>query len=331
LQVRDRTVETRATSEGGQKKRLLNWGIRLAVSAALLVFLLRGAQLSEFAELVNRADRIQLGVGLLLVVVALIVSAYKWQWLLIAQSVRVPLPKLFTSYLVGLFFNNFLPTNIGGDVVRMYDIAQYSGKRSEAVASVIGERLLASFALALTAGLGVILSYHVSGGFAGAVLGVFAVSGAVIGLFAVEGPRRAIGSRIRLPKAIGDRLSKVSASLALSFQNRLIVAWVIVLSLAFHATVVLLNHVIFSALGVHVSLVYCFMVIPIISAIQMLPISVNGLGVREGAYIYFFSSVGLSTPEAVLASLTFWALVAIVSLAGGAIFALRPPAPSYRI
>ena len=147
-------------------------------------------------------------------------------------------------------------------------------RRVRAVAA-IGLVLLASFALALTAGLGVILSYQVSGGFAGAVLGVFAVSGAVIGLFAVEGPRRAIGSRIRLPRAIGDRLSKVSASLALSFQNRLIVALVILLSLAFHATVVLLNHVIFTALGVHVSLVYCFMVIPIISAIQMLPISVN--------------------------------------------------------
>jgi len=126
--VYERLAKTSATvegKEGSHKKRLLNWGLRLAVSAALLTFLLRGARLSEFAEVVNRADRAQLGAGLLLVVVALVVSAYKWQWLLIAQNVRVPLGKLFTSYLVGLFFNNFLPTNIGGDVVRMYDIAQY--------------------------------------------------------------------------------------------------------------------------------------------------------------------------------------------------------------
>jgi uncharacterized membrane protein YbhN (UPF0104 family) len=64
-------------------------------------------------------------------------------------------------------------------------------------------------------------------------------------------------------------------------------------------------------------------VIPIISALQMLPVSISGFGVREGAYVFFFSAYGVSSTEAIAASLAFWILVALVSLSGGAIFALR--------
>jgi hypothetical protein len=237
----------------------------------------------------------------------------------------VPLGKLFNFYMVGLFFNNFLPTKIGGDVVRVHDVARHSGRTAEAAASVIGERLLAGLALGLTAALALLASYQVSGGFSGVVIAVIIISGGIIAIFASRSLRQLAGRWIKLPNVfnIRQRLSRLSDSLYLSLKDRKMVAWVLVLSMVFQALVVLLAHVIFLALGVQVPLVYSFLFIPIISAIQMLPISVSGFGVREGAYVYFFGSVGLGATHAVTASLMFWALVALVSLWGGVLFALR--------
>ncbi len=307
------------------RKTVLSRLVRPVVSIALLLILLRGTQLSDFIALAQTASLPLLGVGLLLVFAALIVSAYKWQRLLIVQQVHVPLWRLFTSYLVGLFFNNFLPTNIGGDVVRMHDIARYSGKSAEAVASVIGERLLAAFALALTAALGLALSYQVAQGFSGVVAAIFVLTLAIIAVFAKESWRRALGHRVKLPElfSLRRRLSGVAASMSVCLSHPATVAWVLVYSIVFHVIVVLINYVIFLALGLDVPLVYCLLFIPIISAIQMVPISINGLGVREGAYTYFFGGVGLSTAEAVASSLIFWVLVALASLVGGLIFAVR--------
>lgn len=298
---------------------------RPVVSAILLIFLLQGAQLSDFTALAQKADVVYLGIGLLLVVAALVVSAYKWQLLLVVQNVQVPLWRLFSSYLVGLFFNNFLPTNIGGDLVRMHDISKYSGRGAEAVASVIGERLLAAFALALTAAAGLALSYQVANGFGGMVAAVFLLSLAIIAIFANDRLREAVGQKVKVPDifSLRKRLSGVATSMSTCLSDRTTVFWVLVYSLVFHFIVVLINYVIFLALGLNVPLVYCLLFIPIISAIQMLPVSINGLGVREGAYVYFFGWLGLSTAEAIASSLIFWALVALVSLAGGVMFALR--------
>ncbi len=327
MTVEERVLEQQgAHSAAPAKKRAgLLWIIRPIIGIGLLVFLLREAKLSEFVALVERANGAFLAIGLALVVVALVVSAYKWQLLLAAQKVHVPLMRLFTSYLVGLFFNNFLPTNIGGDVVRMHDVARYSGKTEEAIASVIGERLLAAFALALTAALGLLLSYQVSNRFGGIVAGVFAFTLAVILLLANRRWLRAVDRKLKLPDifSLRQRLKGVVFFLSVSLEDRRTVAWVLLSSMLFHLIVVLINYFIFLALGLNVSFVYALLFIPIISAIQMLPISISGFGVREGAYVYFFGGVGLSSAEAIASSLIFWALVAVVSLAGGVIFAVR--------
>lgn len=299
--------------------------VRPAISASLLAFFFYGIGFERFREILTNVSVTWLVVGVLIVVAALAISAYKWQRLLDVQGVRVPLPKLFSSYLVGLFFNNFLPTNIGGDLVRIADIGRYSGKMPEATASVVGERILAGFALGLIAVVGLVLSYQVSGGFAGAVAGLVAFFGLVIVVFASPQARRLIGASVSFPNWFSLRAKSegVARSMGDCFKNKRVLAWVLVLSLAFHATVILVNYSIFLALGIDVSPVYCVLVVPIIMALQMLPLSVNGLGVREGAYIYFFGLAGINAESAITASLLFWALVTAVSLFGGLVFAIR--------
>jgi glycosyltransferase 2 family protein len=308
-------------------KKKIPWGriLRPIISIGLLYVLFRITDMDELLNVAKNVNFVLLGITLIIILIALLISAYKWQRLLTVQNVKVSLPRLFNSYLIGQFFNNFLPTNIGGDVMRIHDVAIYTGKTPETVASVVSERLLAALALVLTAAIGLVFSYSTSSRFGWLVIVVFVVVLTIVLLFAIEKWRTALGRKIRLPEKFGLRrwLSGVGKSTGMCLQNKTNVAWVLILSVAFNCTVVIVTYFIFLALGLSVSFVYCLLFVPIISAIQMLPISISGFGIREGAYVYFFGSVGLSSAQAIASSLLFWILVAIVSLAGGVIFALR--------
>ena len=305
---------------------LLKQGIRPVVSIALLILLfslLVDVNDVWTAIMTARPDGIALAIAL--IILALLVSAIKWGILLRAQVATISLPYLFNTYLVGLFFNNFLPSNVGGDVARIADIAKRTGKAPEATASVIGERLISGLALALTALIGLLFSPQVSGQFAPIVGGLILFFVFVMGLFASRRAKRIISTVIRRllgPKWF-ERIGRVAGSIALAIRNPSTFLWALFWSFAFHITLVLVNYAIFIALNINLPLISFVLYVPIIAAIQLVPVSVNGFGVREVAYVYFFGTVGVSSSGAAAASLLFGILVMLVSLPGGLIFANR--------
>ena len=290
---------------------------RVGVSLALMGVVFYRMDLSQFVGLMRGADVRFLAIATGLVIVGLVIGAYRWQRLLMALGISVPLRTLTASYFVGLFFNNFLPTSMGGDVVRIYDVAQYSRQPSASAASVIAERALSSLAQGLIALLGLALGYDIARRFAREIAVLFAVLCLIL-LVLLFGDRW--GHGIALLKG---RVREALESISFCLRNKSLALGVVFVSLFFHAVIVLINYAIFEALGAHVSLTYCFLVIPIILFITLLPVSINGLGIREWAYIYFFGQLGLSMTEAVAASLMFFFLLILVSLIGGLIFALR--------
>jgi len=298
--------------------------LRLTLSLALMGLIFYKMDLARFVGLMRQADLARLTLVLLLVIVAVVLSAYKWQRLLAVQGVEVSLLRLTAFYFVGLFFNNFLPTTIGGDVVRIYDLARHTGRPAEAAASVISERVLASVALGLVALAGLLFSQGRAAQFA-LLIGVFCALLLLLLIALLTGRRWGpwVARRLPDPWGLKSKAREFLGGISASVSDPWVLAWVIVLSIGFQALVVLINYAIFQALGSQVSLAYCLLFIPIIMAISLLPISISGLGVREGAYVYFFGQIGLSTAEAVAASLLFFILVVLASLIGGAIFALR--------
>ncbi len=306
-------------------KERKTWIIRIArvgVSLALMGVIFYRMDLSQFVGLMRGADVRFLAMATGLVIVGLVIGAYRWQRLLIALGIPVPLRTLVSSYFVGLFFNNFLPTSMGGDVVRIYDVAQYSRRPSASAASVIAERALSSLAQGLIALLGLALGYDVAKRFSGEIIALFAVLCLIL-LALIFGDRWA--RKLRLPdfRSLKSKIMGVLDSISFCLRSKSLALWVVFISLFFHAVIVLINYAILEALGANVSLVYCFLVIPLILFITLLPVSINGLGIREWAYIYFFGRLGLSMTGAVAASLMFFFLLILVSLIGGVIFALR--------
>jgi len=290
---------------------------RVGVSLALMGVIFYRMDLSQLVGLMRGADVRFLALATGLVIVGLVIGAYRWQRLLIALGISMPLHTLTASYFVGLFFNNFLPTSMGGDVVRIYDVARYSRRPSASAASVIAERALSSLAQGLIALVGLALGYDIARRFAGEIAALFAVLCLIL-LALLFGDRW--GRRIAL---LRGKVRAALESIAFCLRDKSLALGVIFVSLFFHAVIVLINYAIFQALGADVSLIYCFLVIPVILFITLLPVSINGLGIREWAYIYFFGRLGLSMTESVAASLMFFFLLILVSLIGGVIFALR--------
>lgn len=316
---------TRDTGKPAARHPLKQW-IKPAVSVALLILLFSLlVDIDDVWTAIVQARLDGIAMAIAFIILALIVSAIKWGILLRAQVTSISLPYLFNTYLVGLFFNNFLPSNIGGDVARITDIAKRTGKGPEAVASVVGERLISGLALALTAMIGLLLSPQISAQFAPIVGGLILFFLVVMGLFASRRARRIISALVR--RLIGprwfDKIGRVAGSIALAIRSPSTFLWAMFWSFAFHLTLVLVNYAIFIGLNISLPLISLVLYIPIIAAVQLVPVSVNGFGVREVAYVYFFGTVGVSSSSAAAASLLFGILVMLVSLPGGLIFASR--------
>ncbi len=295
--------------------------IKIAVSVFLIAVLIYKSDINRYIALMKNLSPTYLLVALLLTIFSIILSAYKWRLLVIAQGFSVPLNSLIKSYFVGLFFNNFLPTSIGGDVVRAYDLKKMISNGPAAAASVVAERVLASFTLGLIVLCGMALSIDSLASYK--YIAVVFVMICFASLFAVVYAHK-IGSLLqRFNMSIINKLKDTADSVSSSVKKRPVLVRVLVYSFLFQLMVVLINVFVIKALGLNVPIAFTLLFIPIIFAITMLPISMNGLGVREATYAYFFAQVGLSTEEAVTISICFFLIVTLVSLIGGVIFAAR--------
>ncbi len=306
-------------------KNFIFKSLRILFSFFLLVIVFYQINLLELITIFKKINLSLFFIALSLTFLAVIISTWRWQIILKAQGQNIPLLKLIPLYFVGLFFNNFFPTSIGGDVVRVYHLSKVAEKPTQAVLSVITERLLGSAALGLTAIIGVFLSLEASKPFLRLIF-TFAFLCLTLlflsaNLYQLE--KFIPNKRLKKMEKFWENIKEMSLTLKASINNKKLLYYILLLSLAFQITIVLINILIFKAFGFSVSPVYCFLFIPIISALSMLPVSINGLGVREGSYVFFFSKLGLPLAYSLSVSLTFFFTVTLVSLIGGLIFAFQ--------
>ena len=294
---------------------------KAVISLVLLGALLAKSDLGKYAELISASSPLYLALALLITVVSIVLSAYKWQLLVIAQGFTVPLRRLISSYFVGLFFNNFMPTSIGGDVVRVLDLRKMTSSGPAAAASVVAERVLAAFTLGLIVLCGVAFGSEMMARYRVVIL-VF-VGICALALLGILYAHKLSPFLARYGATIACKFKETAESIHTSVENKHTLVKVLFYSFIFQLMVVAINVFIIKALGLNVPIAFVFLFIPIIFAITMLPISLNGLGLREATYAYFFAQVGLSTEESVTISLFFFIIVTLVSLIGGVIFALR--------
>lgn len=299
------------------------WAPRVGVTLVLIGFVAWRLDLKGLAARLTALDPVWTAAAFAAVFAAIAVSAWKWGLILAARGRPLPFVRLLRHYFVGLFFNNVLPTTVGGDAVRAWETTKDTGETPEAVGSVITERLIAGVALGVTALLGLPF-VDVSPRLAALVAAFLVIDLALVALFLV--PRVAEGAVRKLmpPRFAGLREAAAATVTVIraTVRDRRLFLKVAALSVLFQVFVAAVNAAIFEAMGVPVGLAACIVYTPMIFTVTMLPISLSGLGVREAAYWYFFAQAGVGEVEAVGASLAFFVIVGLASLPGAPLFAL---------
>ncbi len=253
-------------------------------------------------------------------------SCLRWQVVLSSTKNSVPNIILLSSYFAGMFLNIFLPGALGGDVYRVYRVAKVTKDSEVALVSVFLERFTGLAALSALAIFGLAPAFRVVGRW-DIILIFFACVGALVaGVLLIASPKllmlaEPILHKLRLV-SLASRLAKIQILLREFAQNRQALALSIGLSFLLQLGIVYYHYLIAQQLEIPVSFSELLVFIPIIVVVTLLPISLGGLGIKEGLWVYLFNRIGLTSEQALLLSLVITLLSWLLSLPGGIILLL---------
>jgi glycosyltransferase 2 family protein len=319
-----------ASASSSPTRRRLILLAKIVVSVALLWLLVTRSDVPRLWAYARSASLVWLGAALALYFLMVVASAWRWGLLLEAQGVHLRARVLTESFLVATFFNNFLPSNIGGDVVRIADTAKPARSRTLAASVVLIDRGIGLLGLVLVAAVaatvtatsggieGPVPSYALWLGFAGAVGVAVPAVLAPHGLERLLSPLRAahpewVGAKLQQLTGVFTRFREAPGALAGCFVGALVVQALLV---AFYAAVA-------HSIKVPVSPWHMAVVVPMSFLVQMLPVSVNGFGLREATFSLYFTRLGLPIEAALVVSLVGAGLMMVFSLSGAAVYVTR--------
>lgn len=334
--IRDKSSKESGADPGlnqSRRDRVKKWLpviIRLLISLALLVVLLSLADVHAIQELLRKANISLFLLIILWLLLDRMLHAWKWNLLLRAKMKDISVLFLIRVHFISNFVANFIPFNVGYDITRVVSVAKHSGNTLLPLASVIVDRIMGFVSLAIAVVLavtvGMILRVSViSPEIAWTILGVLAVL-ACLGLGLWKG--RLIQKIIPLfgHRASNKWINKIAQvyDACLSYRtHREVLFKVFALYNLSLINGILTTYFTARALGIDVPIIYFFLCVPIISFLSQLPISVNGIGIMEGGFVFFFSQVGASTSEALTLGLAMRVLMTLVTLPGALLLAME--------
>jgi len=304
--------------------------LQIFLSLALLTWLISRAGLDEIVQTFANLNWSWYILALGLFVLNVFIRAYRWYLLLHALNDRPTFRHLVYLYFVGFFANNFIPSGFGGDVIKVVNLRRTYGRGTEALSSVMMDRLTGLLGSALIAVVALIwnsLGHITAVTLPPALWTAVALlsMGIPAGFFIIRwgNPLAFIAKRWpkiqRLPKY--DKLEQLVETVN-RYPTRALASSLLT-SLPFTLSLILLQYSIAKALSVNLSIATFALFVPIISVINLLPLSFNGLGVREGAYQFLFVPLGVPDASAIAMSLAFYFLRFGSGLIGGLMIAIR--------
>jgi glycosyltransferase 2 family protein len=288
------SFEKNAVSESSVSRKPINALrlVKVAVSIGILAVLFYRIDTKILVEQFLKIPLSAFAIAFALLLTQSLLSAYKWQIIIRSEGPFIPYTFLLRSYLIGNFLSLFLPSSFGGDVYRIYALRTYNKNDFQNTSSVLFDRISGLFALLTLSLLSFTLFYR--NALDGRIF--FAYAGVVIVFLLMTSQWF-----LKLTEKVQSRIVSFPRKILVSFnqykKNIFILTAVLFISIAFQSNIVIINKVFASALRIDIDIFYLFMVIPLVLLTEALPISINGLGVREGALVFFMQQAGFSVEQ----------------------------------
>lgn len=312
-------------------KRSIFGLLKLAISLGLIAYLLQIVDIAETFERLKSIELAYIAAALVLLVVQIALSTWKWRLILAADNLRVRYLLLLKSNYIGNFFSLFLPSSFGGDVYRVVAISSAGGSLGKTTSSVLFDRISGLFALVTIAMCSFLA---LPGGEYDLAIGAayLLCIACFIGMTTETVIERLHGNRFRAVSKVAVLLRSFRR-----YSRDFSTIWrVVVFSLIFQSMIVVINAIYAQALSIDIGFASLLIVIPLIYLTEALPLSVNGIGVRDTAFVYFFILLGHTSEEGLAMALLVLVMRYISGLVGGTILLVsvlldhfrRPEVPS---
>ena len=278
--------------------------IKLAISSALLYIVLSKTSLEKVLDTLKNMSLTAFIAAIFIYTFTQLVGTLRWK-LLLPAGIRVK--KLFSLYMIGAFFNNFLPGIIGGDAVKGYYLYKATGKGGLIMASIFMDRYIGFLGLITISIAAFPFGFNYMKGSRAewllplVVLSFFTVSFLIFGL--------RIGEKIRL-------LSEFYTYFHAYRNQKEVVGKAFILSVLIQFSGIIVVYLLSLGMGQRIPLLAFLIFLPLIILFTTIPISISGLGIREGAFVLFFGFIGIKPEIATAISLSWFTAISISSLIG---------------
>ena len=303
--------------------------LKILISFGLISWLLSRADLEQIWQTIQGANFTLLVLAFLVFFIGYFLTAKRLQVLLSALGVKARLWTLVQSFSIAIFFNNFLPSTIGGDAYRMYDCFRMGAGKSRAITVVFIDRVIGLSALILLAFSVSLFATEVAQQIPLLRLFLFgAISGLLVLAWIVFGSGGKIFMRLTqgsnpLMKILHGIMGKLYYGFHLFEGRSDVMLKAIGLSLLLQSNVVIHCLIIAKALHIEVPVLAMFIIIPLSFLIMTAPISINGIGLRESVFVFFFGLYGVPQEQALAFSFISFGMILAQGVIGGIVFMLR--------
>ena len=299
--------------------------VKIGMSATLLGYLIGHMDYERMKIIFHDVIPFWLILSMVILIARNWIGAWRCRVLLQTKSLDTSISYSVVLYFTSQFFNIFLPTSLGGDVARGYYLGKKIGHMADVAATVIMERLLGFIALIVLVMISVPFCFMLVGDVTIFYVALGLCLATLFFVFLMLSPR-VTGFQIALKNKSLEKLSghlRVLLDSLRSFKDRPRLVFAFVLSLIFQLVAAYTTYLLAIGLGQELPLLYFVLILPLVQIISMFPFTLSGLGVREGAFVYLFSLMGVDPQIGLSIGLLFFAQLLILSIIGGLIYILH--------
>lgn len=305
------------------KNRIITFS-KITITIVLFYFIFKNIDFKVFGQTLQNARLEILAAAYVVFWLGHFVCVFRWRMLLKPLMPLRSIQNLLAIYCIGLFFNLTFPTVVGGDVVKIYYVGKHSNSYSQSFAATFLDRDAGMSAMMIIACAGLLLyPVHIPGVAVEIIVWSFSAA-FILGNICLFTPkfRRGIIKFFRVFRLsrLAEKMERVSSALRVIGKKRQVLFAAFMISFLNQFFAIAVVWITAVGLRLEISFSYFLIFVPVITLISMIPVSLNGMGLREYAFMSLFSAIGIAPESCIALGLVSSILIILTSLPGGIIY-----------